>query len=129
MTNPQEQKIRWTLWVFAPSAVIVGVIVQLFPLTFWQLLGLQVGADATLSRLYGAVLLGVGLTGLHALSNPLRHATLLLLIGYYKTVAALVLGLAFFSQADMPLASLVIAVLYGGLALWCFAIYPRGLYK
>lgn len=126
MSDQQVKAIKLTLRVFAPSAIIIGIVVQCFPITFWNLLGLGVAADATLSRLYGAVLLGVGLMGAQALSDPLRHATLLLFISYYKGIAAVVLLVAFFTHPGMPITSLVIGVLYGGLAALCFVLYPRG---
>lgn len=125
ISDQRIKAIKLTLWVFAPSAIIIGIVVQWFPVAFWNLLGLGVGADATLSRLYGAVLLGVGLMGAQALSNPIRHATLLLFISYYKGIAALVLLTVFFTHPGMPVASLIIGVLYGGLAALCFALYPR----
>lgn len=117
--------IHLTLWIFAPSAIAMGSLVQCFPITFWQVLGLSAGTDATLSRLYGAVLLGVGLLSLHALNNPLKHLSLFLFIGYYKGIASLMLAYTYFTQQIPTITTLIVALLYGTLALLCLALYLR----
>lgn len=117
--------INLTLWIFAPSAIVTGILVQWYPIAFWQALGLSAGADATLSRLYGAVLLGVGLLSLHALKNPVKHASLFLFIGYYKGIASLTLTYNYFTQPTPSITILIIALLYGTLALHCLALYSR----
>ncbi len=119
------QPIHLTLWIFTPGAIVMGVLMQCYPIAFWQVLGLSAGTDATLSRLYGAVLLGVGLLSLHALKNPVKHMSLFLFIGYYKGIASLMLTYTYFTQPTPNIATLTIALLYGSLALLCLALYSR----
>jgi hypothetical protein len=75
--------------------------------------------------LYGCVLFGVGFTSWLARRDPQRHASLLLLVGVYKTAAVLALLLHGWWHS-LPWAGWIIAVLYGLLAAACLWLY-RGL--
>lgn len=116
------KRIRQTFYLFAPCGLICGALIQCFPAAFWAVLGIDAG-NAVLSRLYGCVLLSVGVLGMMAIRQPLRYASLLLFIGVYKGLAGGFLGVAYLS-GDQPPAVIVIAALYFGLALYCFVIYP-----
>ena len=118
---------RMVFGMFAPFALLLGLVTATAPVKVWGWLGVEPGNAAFIAILYGSVLLAVGAISLLALRDPVRHATLLLFIGIYKLAAALLLtvhGLA----TVMPLVGWAIAVLYlflALLALWLYAGLSR----
>lgn len=113
---------RFVFGVFSPCAMLIGLAMAISPATVWGWLGVQPGNAAIVAILYGCVLLGVGVVSLAAMRNPCRHATLLLLIGVYKSAAAVLLAVYGLQQA-MPAVGWVIAVAYLLMALLCLWLY------
>jgi|AMWB02.1.fsa_nt_gi hypothetical protein len=124
--SPQRLALlRTTFQIIALPAFGLGLAMAISPAAFWQLFGLEVGADAVVAILYGCVLMGVGITSMFALRNPAAHTSALLLIGSYKGAAFIALCLhGLQAAAGMPLAGWVIAFAYLAMSIYCLLLYP-----
>ncbi|HEY9032436.1 MAG TPA: hypothetical protein VIN71_00720 [Pseudomonadales bacterium] len=121
-------RLRLTRRLFAlcgPCALLIGSALLLMPQRLAGLLAIDHGNDTVLATLYAAVLIAVGLVCLAGWRQPQRHASLLLLVGSYKGIAASTL-LARYCLADttpLPLAALLLALAYAlmaAISLWLY---------
>lgn len=124
----RERRIAALFRKSAPFALLIGLVMILFPVRFWQLIGIDAGADAVIATLYGGVLIGVGVISHFGARAPMRHASLLLFMTAYKAVAvSFLIGHALIdliAGRPVPIAVWIICLLWGRIAFDAARLYP-----
>lgn len=127
-----EAKVRKAFKVSAPSALLLGGVMVLWPSVFWRWLGIElVGTAIFPAVLYGCVIFGVGLASIAAARAPRQHLGILLLLTCYKGTAVVALlghaALQLLADQPVPWPVWVIAAMWLSQAVSNARLYPWGI--